>query len=121
MIRTQQVGIPLIMIGVATVLMVVTAPTFQNQQALAVSQPVVKKVSVKDPPSKKKDPPRKRFRCGFVRGKRVCRWVPVHFRGPVFKHPGVRPPIGAVRPSIGAVRPPAGGGVRPPAGGGPQH
>lgn len=79
--------ITLSVIGVATVLMVVTAPTFENQQALAVSQAMVKKISVKDPPSKvKKDPPRKRFvkRCGFFRGKRVCRWVPVPFRrGPV--------------------------------------
>jgi hypothetical protein len=57
------------------------------QQALAVSQPVVKKVSVKDPPTKvKKAPPRKRFvkRCGFNRfGKRVCPWVPAPVRGPV--------------------------------------
>ena len=85
---THKIGfISLSIIGVAAVLMVVTAPTFENQQALAVSQPVVKKVSVKDPPSKvKKDPPRKRVvkRCGFIRGKRVCRWVPVPFRrGPV--------------------------------------
>jgi hypothetical protein len=35
--------ISLSVIGVAAVLMVVTAPTFENQQALAVSQPVVKK------------------------------------------------------------------------------
>jgi hypothetical protein len=76
--------ISLSIIGVTAVLMVITAPTFENQQALAVSQPMVKKVSVKDPPTKvKKDPPRKRFvkRCGFFRGKRVCRWVP--WRGPV--------------------------------------
>ena len=96
MIRTQQVGISLIMIGVATVLMVVTAPTFENQ-ALAVSQPVVKKVSVKDPPTKvKKDPPRKVrkvLRCGWFRGKRVCRWVPVGPRGPIPIRPlpGPRP------------------------------
>jgi hypothetical protein len=73
-------------IGVAVVLMVITAPTLENQQALAVSQPAVKKVSVKDPPSKvKKDPPRKVrkvLRCGWIRGKRVCRWVPVPVRGP---------------------------------------
>jgi hypothetical protein len=58
------------------------------------SQPVVKKVSVKDPPSKvQKDPPRKRFvkRCGFNRfGKRVCRWVPVRGPGP---RPGTRTPF----------------------------
>jgi len=96
---THKTGfISLSIIGVAAVLMVVTAPTFENQQAIAVSQPMIKKVSVKDPPTKvKKDPPRKRFvkRCGFIRGKRVCRWVPVPFRGPV----GIRPPIGTVRPS----------------------
>ena len=77
--------ISLSIIGVAAVLMVVTAPTFE--QALAVSQPVVKKVSVKDPPSKvKKDPPR-RFvkRCGFFRGKHICRWVPRFFRGPIWR------------------------------------
>ena len=107
---THKIGvISLSAIGVAAVLMVVTAPTFENQQASAVSQPVVKKVSVKDPPSKKgkKDPPRKRFvrRCAFIRGKRVCRLVPVHFRGPVFRHPGIRPPIGSVRPPTG-IRPP---------------
>ena len=84
--------ISLSIIGVAAVLLVVTAPALENQQALAVSQPVVKKVSVKDPPSKvKKDPPRKRFvkRCGFNRfGKRVCRWVPRP--GP---RPGTRTPF----------------------------
>jgi hypothetical protein len=84
---THRIGfISLSIIGVAAVLMVVTAPTFENQ-ASAVSQPVVKKVSVKDPPSKvKKDPPRKRFvkRCGRIRGKRACRWVPV----PVRRGPG---------------------------------
>jgi hypothetical protein len=110
MIQTQQVGISLIMIGVATVLMVVTAPTLENQQALAVSQPMIKKVSLKDPPTKvKKDPPRKVrkvLRCGWFRGKRVCRWVPLHFRGPVVKPPVVRPPV--VRPPV--VRPPV---VRP--------
>jgi hypothetical protein len=45
---------------------------------------MIKKVSLKDPPTiVKKDPPRKRFvkRCGWIRGKRVCRWVP--WRGPV--------------------------------------
>ncbi len=82
---TDKIGfISLSIIGVAAVLMVVTAPTLENQQALAVSQPMVKKVSVKDPPTKiKKDPPRNRFvkRCGFFRGKRVCRWVPVGPRG----------------------------------------
>jgi hypothetical protein len=112
---THKIGfISLSVIGVAAVLMVVTAPTFENQQASAVSQPVVKKVSVKDPPSKKgKDPPRKRFvrRCAFIRGKRVCRLIPVHFRGPLFRHPGIRPPIGSVRPPMG-VRPPI-GSVRP--------
>ena len=85
---THKIGvISLSIIGVAAVLMVVTAPTLENQ-ALAVSQPVVKKVSVKDPPSKvklSKDPPRKKVRfvkrCGFTRhGKRVCRWVPVRVR-----------------------------------------
>jgi len=51
---THKVGvISLSVIGVAAVLMVITAPTFENQQASAVSQPVVKKVGVKDPPSKK--------------------------------------------------------------------
>jgi hypothetical protein len=84
----HKLEISLSIIGVATVLMVVTEPTLENQQALAVSQPVVKKVSVKDPPNKvKKDPPRKRFvkRCGINRfGKRVCRWVPRFGpRGPV--------------------------------------
>ena len=84
---THKIGvISLSVIGVAAVLMVVTAPTLENQQALAVSQPVVKKVSVKDPPSKvKKDPPRKRFvrRCGRTHsGRIVCRWVPrFGFRG----------------------------------------
>jgi hypothetical protein len=55
---------------------------FQNK-ALAVSQPVVKKVTAKDPPSKvMKFPPRKRFVCMKNRfGKRVCRWMP--WRGPV--------------------------------------
>jgi hypothetical protein len=75
-----KIGISLSIIGVAAVLMVVTAPTLENQQALAISQPVVKKVSIKDPPSKvKKDPPRKRFvrQCKINRfGKRICRWVP---------------------------------------------
>ena len=83
---THKIGfISLTIIGVAAMLMVVTAPTFE--QALAVSQPVVKKVSVKDPPSKvKKDPPR-RFvkRCGWFRGKHICRWVPRFFRGPVWR------------------------------------
>ena len=89
--------ISLSIIGVAAVLMVVTAPTLENQQALAVSQPVVKKVSVKDPPSKvKKGPPRKVrkvLRCGWFRGKRVCRWVPVGPRGPmpIRPLPGPRP------------------------------
>ena len=95
MIRTHQVGISIITIGVAAVLMVVTAPTLENHQAIAVSQPMIKKVSLKDPLTKvKKDPPRKRFvkRCGFFRGKRVCRWVPIHFRGPVVRPPVVRPP-----------------------------
>ena len=81
--------ITLSIIGVATVLMVVTAPTFENQQALAVSQTMVKKVSVKDPPSKvKKDPPRRgpgKVRCGWFRGKHICRWVPRWFRGPVWR------------------------------------
>jgi|SRR5215467_9957207 hypothetical protein len=110
--NTHKIGvISLSVIGVAAVLMVVTAPTFENQ-ALAVSQPVVKKVSVKDPTAKvKKDPPRKRFRCALWRGKRCVRWVPIHFRGPVFRHPGIRPPIGTVRPPMG-IRPPI-GTVRP--------
>ena len=87
MMHTHKIGISLSIIGVAAVLMVVTAPTLENHQAIAVSQPMIKKVSLKDPPTKvKKDPPRKRFvkRCGFFRGKRVCRWVPVPIRrGPV--------------------------------------
>ena len=113
MIHTHQVGISLIMIGVAAVLMVVTAPTFENQQALAASQPMIKKVSLKDPPSKKgkKDPPRKRSR--HFRHFRHFRHLrhPFfrfrHFRGPVFRHPGIRPPIGSVRPPAG-IRPPIG-------------
>ena len=99
------------MIGVAAVLMVVTAPTLENQQALAVSQPMIKKVSLKDPPTKaKKDPPRK---SALWRGKRCVRWVPVHFLGPVFRHPGIRPPIGSVRPPAGGGGP---SGIRPPIG-----
>ena len=83
MMDTHKIGISLSIIGVAAVLMVVTAPTLENHLAIAVSQPVVKKVSVKDPPSKvKKDPPRKRWVCMKNRfGKRVCRWV--LWRGPV--------------------------------------
>ena len=50
----HKLEISLSIIGVATVLMVVTEPTLENQQALAVSQPVVKKVSVKDSPNKVK-------------------------------------------------------------------
>jgi hypothetical protein len=58
--------------------MVVTPPTLENHQAIAVTQPMVKKVSVKDAPSKvvKKYPVRKVrkvLRCGWIRGKRVCR------------------------------------------------
>jgi Na+-translocating ferredoxin:NAD+ oxidoreductase RnfG subunit len=80
--------ISLIVIGLAAVLMVVTEPTIQTQQASAVSQPVVKKVVVvKDPtnkvkskdPPKKKDPPRKRFVRRCVRtfhGRIICRFVP---------------------------------------------
>ncbi len=103
--NTNKIGfISLSTIGVAAVLMLVTAPTFENQ-ALAVSQPMVKKVNVKDPPTKvKKDPPRKRFRCAIIRGKRVCRWVPIHFRGPVVRPPVVRPPV---------VRPPGSMPIRP--------
>jgi hypothetical protein len=85
---THKIGfISLSIIGVAAVLMVITAPTLENQ-ASAVSQPVLKKISAKDPPSKvKKDPPRKRWVCMKNRfGKRVCRWVP--WRGPVM---GPRP------------------------------
>ena len=84
----NKIGISLSIIGVAAVLMVVTAPTLENHLAKAVSQPVVKQVGVKDPPSKvKKDPPRKRWVCMKNRfGKRVCRWVP--WRGPVM---GPRP------------------------------
>ncbi|MGA9153455.1 MAG: hypothetical protein WBZ36_22985 [Candidatus Nitrosopolaris sp.] len=117
---THKIGfISLSIIGVAAVLMVVTQPTIETQQASAVSQPVVKKVLVvKDPPTKvkskvKKDPPRKRHRslvrrCGrTANGRIVCRWVPIHFRGPVVKPPVVRPPV--VRPPV--VRPPV---VRPP-------
>jgi len=77
---THKIGvISLSFIGVAAVLMVVTAPTLENHQAIAVSQPGLKKVSVKDPPSKVKKFPvrkvRKVLRCGWIRGKRVCRWV----------------------------------------------
>ena len=76
---THKIGISLSIIGVVAVLMVVTAPTLENHLAIAVSQPVVKKVSVKDPPSKVKKFPiskvRKVLRCGWIRGKRVCRWV----------------------------------------------
>jgi len=87
MIRTHKIGfISLSIIGVAAVLMVVTAPTLENQQALAISQPMVKKISAKDPPTKvKKDPPRKRWvrQCKINRfGKRVCRMVPRWVRGP---------------------------------------
>ena len=89
---THKIGfLSLSIIGVAAVLMVVTQPTIETQQASAVSQPVVKKVVVvKDPTSKKvkKDPPRKRHR-GLVRrcgrtfnGRIVCRLVPVFRRGP---------------------------------------
>src|SRR5215831_2875257 len=83
-----KIGISLSIIGVTTVLMVVTAPTLENQQALAVTQSVVKKVNVKDPPSKAKKgfPHRKRIvkRCFIIHfWKHVCRWVPVHFRGPI--------------------------------------
>ncbi|MGC2685222.1 MAG: hypothetical protein WA323_25480 [Candidatus Nitrosopolaris sp.] len=87
MMDTHKIGISLSIIGVAAVLMVVTAPTLENHLAIAVSQPVVKKVSVKDPPSKVKKFPiskvRKVLRCGWIRGKRVCRWVYVFsVRGP---------------------------------------
>jgi len=41
MIR-HQVGISIIIIGVAVVLMVVTTPTLENHQAIAVSKPMVK-------------------------------------------------------------------------------
>ena len=87
---THKIGISLGTIGITAVLMVVTAPTLENQQALAVSQPVVKKVTAKDPPSKvMKFPPRKRFVCMKTRfGKRVCRWMP--WRGPV-RGPGMGP------------------------------
>jgi len=91
-------------IGVAAVLMVVTAPTLENHQAKAVSQPVIKKISAKDPTAKaKKDPPRKRWVCFKNRfGKRVCRWVP--WRGHVVRPPVVRPPV---------VRPPGTMPIRP--------
>jgi hypothetical protein len=87
---TYKIGISLSIIGVAAVLMMVTAPTLENQQALAVTQSAVKKVNVKDPPSKAKKvfPPRKRIvkRCFIIHfWKHVCRWVPVHFRGPVVR------------------------------------
>jgi hypothetical protein len=77
---TYKIGfIPLSIIGVAAVLMVVTAPTLENHLAIAVTQPVGKKVTVKDPPSKAKIFPvrkvRKVLRCGWIRGKRVCRWA----------------------------------------------
>ena len=49
-------------------LMVVTAPTLENHLAIAVTQPVVKKVSVKDPPSKIK-----KFPISKVR--KVLRWA----------------------------------------------
>jgi hypothetical protein len=87
--NTHKIGISLSIIGVAAVLMVVTAPTLENHLAIAVTQPMVKKVSTKDPPSKpvvKKYPVRKVrkvLRCGLIRGKRVCRWVYVFsVRGP---------------------------------------
>ena len=84
---THKIGISLSIIGVTAVLMVVTAPTLENHLAIAVAQPVVKKVSVKDPPSKVKKFPiskvRKVLRCGWIRGKRVCRWEYVFsVRGP---------------------------------------
>ncbi len=98
--------ISLSIIGVAAVLMVVTAPTLENQQALAVNQPGVSNSTMKsnppstakpNPPSTAKPKPpstakpkppvkprhKVRFvkRCGFNRaGKRVCRWVPVRVR-----------------------------------------
>ncbi|HYA83529.1 MAG TPA: hypothetical protein VEH06_08800 [Candidatus Bathyarchaeia archaeon] len=93
MMHTHKIGISLSIIGVAAVLMVLTAPTLENQQALAVSQPVVKKVIAKDPPRKVKVVkvskkrvvilPKKRVvkRCIVRNGKRVCRIVVV--RGPV--------------------------------------
>jgi hypothetical protein len=98
---THRIGaISLSIIGVAAVLMVVTAPTFENQ-ALAVSQPVVKKVIAKDPPRKVKvvkvskkrvvkvskkrvvKVSKKRVvkRCIVRNGKRVCRFVVVPRRG----------------------------------------
>ena len=88
--KAHKIGVIFLsVIGIAAVLMVVTAPTLENQQALAVSQPVVKKISVKDPSSKaKKDPPRRgpgKVRCGWFRGKHICRWVPRWFRGPVWR------------------------------------
>jgi hypothetical protein len=93
MMRTHKIGISLSIIGVAAVLMVVTAPTVENQQALAVSQPVVKKVIAKDPPRKVKvvkvskkrvvKVSKKRVvkRCIVRNGKRVCRIVVVPRRG----------------------------------------
>jgi hypothetical protein len=48
MMKTHKIGISLSIIGVAAVLMVVTAPTLENHQAISVTQPVVKKVSTKD-------------------------------------------------------------------------
>jgi hypothetical protein len=101
MMCTHKIGISLSIIGVAAVLMVVTAPTVENQQALAVSQPMVKKVIAKDPPRKVKvvkvskkrvvkvskkrvvKVSKKRVvkRCIVRNGKRLCRIVVV--RGPV--------------------------------------
>jgi len=113
---THKIGfISLSMIGVAAVLMVVTAPPFESSQALAVSQPMVKKISVKDPPSKaKKDPPRRHFRHPAFRHPAFRHPAFRHpafrhpaFRHPAFRHPGIRPPIGSVRPPTG-IRPPIG-------------
>jgi hypothetical protein len=80
---TYKIGLSII--GAAAVLMVVTAPTLENHLAIAVTQPAVKKVNVKDPPSKVKRFPiskvRKVLRCGWIRGKHVCRWVYVYSVG----------------------------------------
>jgi hypothetical protein len=48
MMDTHKIGISLSVIGVVAILMVVTAPTLENNQAIAVTQPVVKKYPVRE-------------------------------------------------------------------------
>jgi hypothetical protein len=47
MMDTHKIGISLSVIGVVSILMVVTAPTLENHQAIAVTQPVIKKYPVR--------------------------------------------------------------------------